>query len=82
LRKKPMALINLVYRDQLFPLPAFARTFETLRQKAGDKQACKITVELLALAHDRGCEAELAQAIEAGLEAGQLPELAGFMRAL
>src|SRR6202008_4832911 len=45
LRKKPMALINLVYRDQLFPLPAFARTFETLRQKAGDKQACKITVE-------------------------------------
>jgi hypothetical protein len=76
LRKKPMALINLVYRDQLFPLPAFARTFETLRQKAGDKQACKITVELLALAHDRGCEAELAQAIEAGLEAGQLPELA------
>jgi hypothetical protein len=76
LRKKPMALTNLVYRDQLFPLPAFARAFEILHQQVGDKRACKITVELLALAHDRGCEAELAQAIEVGLEAGQLPELA------
>jgi hypothetical protein len=76
LRKKPMALLNLIYRDQLFPRPAFARVFETLRQQAGDKQACKITVELLALAHESGCEAELAQAIEAGLEAGQIPDLA------
>jgi hypothetical protein len=23
----------------------------------GDKRVCKVTVELLALAHDRGCEA-------------------------
>jgi hypothetical protein len=32
-------------------------------------------VGLLALAHERACEAELAQAIEAELEAGRLPEL-------
>ena len=76
LRKKPMALLNLVYRDQLFPRPAYARAFETLRTEVGDKRACKVTVELLALAHDRGCEAELAQMIDASLDAGQLPDLA------
>lgn len=75
LRKKPMALINLVYREQLFPLPAFARAFEALRKQEGDRPAAKITVELLALAHERGCEAELAQALDDALNAGQLPDL-------
>ncbi|MBJ7545235.1 hypothetical protein JDN41_16920 [Rhodomicrobium udaipurense] len=59
LRKKPMALNNLAYRDQLFPHAAYRKAFEALR--GGEKRACKVTVELLALAHDRGCEAELAQ---------------------
>jgi hypothetical protein len=76
LRKKPMALNNLVYRDQLFPRPAYARAFEALQQSVGDKRACKLTVELLALAHDRGCEAELAELIDAQLDAGRLPDLA------
>ena len=35
-----------------------------------------MTVELLALAHDRGCEAELAQVIDVELDAGRLPDLA------
>ena len=30
LRKKPMALLNLVYRDQLFPRRAYVRAFEAL----------------------------------------------------
>src|SRR5665213_3013215 len=76
LRKKPMALNNLVYRDQLFPRPAYARAFEALHHRLGDKRACKLTVELLALAHDRGCEAELAGLIDAELDAGRLPNLA------
>ena len=76
LRKKPMALNNLVYRDQLFPRPAYARAFEALCIELGDKRACKMTVELLALAHERGCEAELAGLIEADLDAGRLPDLA------
>jgi hypothetical protein len=76
LRKKPMALNNLVYRDQLFPRPAYARAFEALHHRLGDKRACKLTVELLALAHDRGCEAELAGLIDAELDAGRLPDLA------
>src|ERR1700683_3091687 len=76
LRKKPMALNNLVYRDQLFPRPAYARAFGALHRGGADKRACKLTVELLALAHDRGCEVELARLIDAELDADRLPDLA------
>jgi transposase InsO family protein len=75
LRKKPMALLNLVYRNQLFPRRAYARAFEALLAKEGEKQACRTMVRLLALAHDRACEAELAHAIDADLDAGNLPDL-------
>ena len=78
LRRKPMALLNLVYRDQLFPRPAYRKAFEALCAEVGDKRACKVTVELLALAHDRACEAELAQIIDADLDAGRLPDLASL----
>lgn len=37
-----------------------------------------MTVELLALAHERACEAELAEAIARDLDAGQLPDLAAL----
>jgi transposase InsO family protein len=75
LRKKPMALLNLVYRDQLFPRRAYARAFELLLARESDKQACRTMVGLLALAHDRACEAELAHAIDADLDAGCPPDL-------
>jgi hypothetical protein len=75
LRRKPMALLNLVYRDQLFPRRAYARAFEALLSAHGDKQACRTVVGLLALAHDRACEAELATMIDADLAAGKLPDL-------
>jgi hypothetical protein len=74
LRKKPMALLNLVYRDQIFPRQVYARAFDALCSEVGDKHACKVTVELLALAHERTCEAELADAIESELDAGRLPD--------
>ena len=75
LRKKPMALLNLVYRDQLFPRRAYARAFEVLLARESEKHACRTMVGLLALAHDRACEAELADAIDAALDAGGLPDL-------
>ena len=75
LRKKPMALLNLVYRDQLFPRRAYARAFEALLARDSEKQACRTMVGLLALAHDRACEAELAHVIDAGLDAGNPPDL-------
>ena len=70
-----MALLNLVYRDQLFPRRAYARAFEALLAASNDRQACVIAVGLLSLAHERGCEAELAEALDADLEAGRLPDL-------
>jgi hypothetical protein len=74
LRRKPTALLNLVYRDQLFPRRAYARAFEALLAKQNEKQACRTMVGSLALAHDRACEAELADAIDVDLDAGR-PEL-------
>ena len=70
-----MALLNLVYRDQLFPRVAFARAFEALLAGIGEKRACRTMVGLLALAHDRACEAELADAIATDLDACRLPDL-------
>jgi hypothetical protein len=78
LRRKPMALLNLVYRDQLFPREAYRRTFERLLEKLPEKSACRITVDLLALAHDRGCEAELALILDGDLAANQLPDMAAL----
>jgi len=75
LRRKPMALLNLVYRDRLFPREAYRRTFDALRERLPDKKACRLMVDLLALAHERGCEAELADQLAADLDAGRLPDL-------
>lgn len=80
LRRKPMALLNLVYRDKLFPRPAYRHAFEALVAHMPERLACKITVELLALAHDRGCERELADELEGVLEAGKLPDPVALRR--
>ena len=76
LRRKPMALLNLVYRDQLFPRDAYRRAFEALLAGVGERRACRTMVGLLALAHDRACEAALAEAIAVDLDVGRLPDLA------
>src|SRR5450631_2358980 len=78
LRRKPMALLNLVYRDQLFPRDAYRRTFDRLLEKLPEKSACRLMVDLLALAHDRGCEAELASILDSDLAANQLPDMAAL----
>lgn len=36
LRRKPMTLLNLLYRNQLFPRAAYRRAFETLRAQGDD----------------------------------------------
>ena len=76
LRRKPMALLNLVYRDQLFPREAYRRAWDALIAAQSPRTACRSMVGLLALAHERTCEAELASELEAILAAGELPELA------
>ena len=79
LRRKPMALLNLVYRDQLFPRRAFALAFEALLAGLSERAACRTMVGLLALAHERACEAELALALQAALDDGVLPDLAALI---
>ena len=75
LRRKPMALLNLVYRPQLFPHDAYRQTFERLFEQTPSRAACRIMVELLAIAHERACEAELAGILAANLKAGRPPDL-------
>ena len=78
LRRKPMALLNLVYRAQLFPRDAYRRTFERLLEQMPERAACRVMVELLALAHERACEAELAEILAADLDARCLPDMAAL----
>ena len=78
LKRKPMALLDLVYRDQLFPRQVYARTFEFLRSRLEPRPACKIMVKLLALAHDRACEAELADLLAIDLDQGRVPDIAAL----
>ena len=80
LRRKPMALLHLVYRDQLFPRDAYRHAWDRLIATQSSRNACRTMVGLLALAHDRACEAELAIALEAILDAGEVPDLATLQR--
>ena len=73
LRRKPMALLNLVYRDQLFPREAYRHSWEALLAALPPRTACRTMVGLLALAHDRTCEGELAIELEAILGTGGCP---------
>lgn len=75
LRRKPGALMRLVYRDQLFPREAYRRMFEFLCDRLDERQVCRTMVALLALAHERACEAELAIALDDDRRAGRLPDL-------
>ena len=76
LKKKPMALARWVHRDGLFPREEFRICHDMAREQRGEREACKLSVALLALAHEANCEAALARAIRPTLEAGQLPDAA------
>jgi hypothetical protein len=78
LRRKPMALLNLVYRDALFPRPAYRAAWERLLTAGNPRTACRTMVGLLALAHERGCEADLAEVLAGQLADGGMPDLAAL----
>jgi transposase InsO family protein len=78
LRRKPMALLKLVYRNQLFPREAYRRTFEQLIERIPERAACRMMVELLAMAHERACEAELADLLAEDVAADRLPDMAAL----
>src|SRR3546814_18758504 len=55
-RRKPMALLQLTYRDQLFPREAYRLIFERLLEAMSERDACRKMVELLSMAHERSEE--------------------------
>ena len=73
LKVKPGALPGLRYRDGLWPRPAYARAYAALIAALPLKAACRAAIALLALAHEEGCEADLACALDAILDSGDLP---------
>lgn len=54
---------------------AYRRTFDWLIEHIEEKPACRLMVDLLALAHDRGCEAELASALADDRAADRQPDI-------
>ncbi len=78
LRAKPGALANLTYRDALWPRPAYRRAFDALMAAQPVKEASRTMVALLALAHDSGREAGIAEALGTVLDQGDLPDVTAF----
>jgi hypothetical protein len=54
----------------------YRRLYDAAMAALPERAACKLVVGALALAHQRGCEADLAAAIDAQLDAGAVPDLA------
>lgn len=75
LKRKPQALANLSYRDDLLPGPVWRRTFERLLAELDVGMACRTMIGLLSLAHERACEKALGQALAEASAAGALPNL-------
>ena len=78
LKRKPGALLNLAYRHQLFPRDAYRHMCDHLLAHQVERQACRTMVALLLLAHERGCEAELAGLLDADRAASRLPDMAAL----
>lgn len=75
LRRKPMALMKLVYRDQIFPREPYRLIFDRLIEALPERAACRQMVALLGLAHDRACEVELADILAQDIAAARLPDM-------
>ena len=66
------------FRPEFKDIWAYRQLYEAAMAALPEKAACKLTVDILALAHDRGCEAELATLISGLLAAGVLPDMAAL----
>lgn len=75
LRRKPMALMRLTYREHLFPRDAYRLMFDRLIEAMPERDACRLMVELLSMAHDRACEAELADLLAQDIDEGRVPDI-------
>src|SRR3546814_915364 len=73
-----MALLPLTSRAPLFPREAYRITFERLLDALSDCDTCRKMVALLSMAHERACEAELADLLAQDLDEGRLPDIAAL----
>ena len=73
--KKPQAFRRSVLREGMFPREVFRRAWDMLDDKLEPRRACRTYVGLLHLAATHGCEAALADHLEAVLAAGELPDV-------
>ena len=70
-----MALMNLVYRDQLFPREAYRLTFERLREQLSQRAACKIGGTARAWPTSAPVKRSWPDAARRALPPDQLPDL-------
>ena len=82
LRRKPQALARSVFRDSLFPRAEYAEAWARLSETLPEKEACRRMVALLALAHDEGCEAELAALMAEDFARSRTPDPLDLRRRL
>ncbi len=73
--KKPQAFRHSVFREDLFPRTAFRRAWERLDERLEPRKACRVYVGLLHLAATHACEAQLADHLDAVIDAGLVPDL-------
>jgi len=73
--KKPQAFRHSVFRDELFPRPAFRRAWEKLDATLDPRKACRVYVGLLHLAAMHACEAALADYLDQVIDAARTPDL-------
>ncbi|KOX50189.1 hypothetical protein ADL19_19580, partial [Streptomyces purpurogeneiscleroticus] len=73
--RKPQAFRHSVFREDLFPRTAFRRAWDVLDAGLDLRQACRVYVGLLHLAATHACEGQLADHLDAVIDAGRLPDL-------
>jgi hypothetical protein len=73
--KKPQAFRHSVFREDLFPRTAYRRAWERLDERLEPRKACRVYVGLLHLAAAHACEAQLADYLDAVIDAGHVPDL-------
>ncbi len=73
--RKPQAFRRYLFKEDLFPTPAFRAAWQAIDQALEPRQACRVYVGLLHLAAQHDCEADLAQALQTILGNDQLPDL-------
>ena len=74
LKRKPGALSNSIYRDNLFARTEYVLVWKALQASLSRRDACRRMVDILFLAHEQNAEAELAGLMADDLEQGRLSD--------